>query len=466
MFRRTQQRAISQYNFGQPSLAHAFGPIPRERQAVKAGQVISTKLPNGVRVVSHDLDGAHSVVGVYVDAGPKYDPLACPGLSHVMRYAIQTSNMDNSLFQLDRAMRSTGNAYGHGEICKRYLTWKAEGRRDMWEGPFAMIATGVVAPRFHESDVERFRDTMDNQYEELRWQHPREYCIDALETVAFFKEPLGSPRMVPPEANDRCNQKALVEHWAAHFHPGNVTVAAVNVPHEALIAAYESLPYPHSGEAPHHAKSRPPAFSHGSEAAQFYPGRQEVAYEERAKAMGTSPDMDEEIVAAVGVPTHGRDEDVHKYAASLVAREVYQASVDRLTPPALEPLHGVRTFYRPYASAGLIGVTIRGAPKEIAGLLDAATKCYPTTVSEDAAAAGRARAAMDFRRNHLEMVRDYCDFLATSNATPAQLMEAIEKVTASKVEEVLNAAGGVQPAVYVTGATHTFPKLASLKKVK
>lgn len=183
-----------------------------ERSPVVAGQLQESRSSNGVRIVSHDFDGAHTAVAVYVDAGPKYDPLACPGLSYVMQYALQTSNMNSSLFQLDRTMRSTGNAYGHGEVRKRFLTWKAEGRRDMWERPFEMIATGVVAPRFHESDVERFRDTMDNQLKELRWQNPREYCTDAVETVAFFKEPLGSPRMVSTAANGRCDGKALLNH--------------------------------------------------------------------------------------------------------------------------------------------------------------------------------------------------------------------------------------------------------------
>ncbi|ORC89371.1 mitochondrial processing peptidase alpha subunit [Trypanosoma theileri] len=466
MFRRTQHRAISQYKFGQPSLTQAFGPIPRERQEAKMGKLTTTKLTNGVRVVSQDLDGAHSVFGVYVDAGPKYDPLGCPGLSHVMRYAIQTSNMDSSLFQVDRTMRATGTAYGHGEINKRYIHWKAEGRRDMWEKPFSMIATGVVAPRFHESDVERFRDTMDNQREELRWQHPREYCVDALETVAFFKEPLGAPRMVPAASNDRCNQKALVDHWATYFHPKNVTVAAVNIPHDALIAAYESLPFPHSAEAPHHAKCQPPKFSHANESTQFYPGKQEVAFEDRAKAMGTVPDMDEEVIAAIGAPTFGAEDNVKKYATALVAREVYQSAIDQAMPLACSASYGVQTFYRPYASTGLMGVTLRGAPKEISTLLETATGCFPKSVSSEAAAAGRARAKMAFARSHLDMLRDYCDFIATSPVEAAQVMEAINGVTQSEVEAALTAASSVAPAVFVTGSTFTFPKVASLKKVK
>lgn len=466
MFCRTQHRAIAQYNFGQPSLLRAFGPIPCERQTAKAGKLMSTQLDNGVRVVSHDFDGGHSVVGVYVDAGPKYDPIGCPGLSHVMRYAIQTSNMENSLFQVDRIMRSTGNAYGHGELYKRYLHWKCEGRRDMWERPFAMIATGVVAPRFHESDVERFRDTMDNQREELRWQNPREYCVDALETVAFFKEPLGSPRMVPPEANDRCGQKELVAHWAAHFHPSNVTVAAVNIPHDALVAAYTSLPYPHSAEAPHHASCRLPAFSHANEAAQFYPGRQQVMYEDRAKAMGTVPDMGEEVIAALAAPTFGHDEGARKYATALVAREVYQIALDRATPAVLGASHGAQTFYRPYSSVGLIGVTIRGAPREIADILDTATGFYPARVTDEDIAAGRARAAMALTRNQLDTVRDYCDFIATSKVTPQELINEVGAVTVAEVEKALGAISAVPPAVFVTGSTFTFPKVASLKKIK
>ncbi|EPY35284.1 mitochondrial processing peptidase [Strigomonas culicis] len=379
-----------------------------------------------------------------------------------MRFAIQSSNMENSLFQLDRTMRATGSAYGHGEIDKRFLSWKAESRRDMWEKPFEMLATGVVIPRFHEADIERFRDTMDNQLQEQRWQNPRDYVVDQLETVAFYKEPLGSPRMVPPKANDRCGHKALLDQWASLFQPNRIVVAGVNVPHDALVAAYERLPYKHSAEAPHHARSKAPELNVTSEAAQFNPGRQGVEYENRAGAMGTKPDMDAEVIAAVGVVTSGSGAGAKPYATALVARELFDAA----TRVAGESNYfGVQTFYRPYASAGLIGYTVRGAPGQIEKMVAAAAGAFPTSVAEDALARARARAEMRVHHEQLGVARDYCDFIATSASKAEELAAAVKAVSKADVEEALKAIVAQKPASFTTGDTFVFPLVSSLNKV-
>lgn len=463
MLRATCTRFIYEYKFGQPSLTKSFGTkIAASGLAPQPGTLQETKLPNGVRVVSHDLDGPHSVVGVYAEAGPKFDPVATPGLSYVMRFAIQSSNMENSLFQLDRTMRATGSSYGHGEVEKRFLSWKAESRRDMWEKPFEMLATGVVIPRFHESDIERFRDTMDNQLQELRWQSPRDYAIDSLETVAFYKEPLGSPRMVPPKANDRCSHKALLDHWASLFQPKHIVVAAVNVPHDALVAAYERLPFKHSAEAPHHARCKAPELNVTNEVAQFNPGRHEVEYENRAGAMGTKPDMDPEVIAAVGAVTHGSGAGAKPYATALVARELFDAAT-RVAGGS--NYFGVQTFYRPYATAGLIGYTVRGAPAQIEQMVATAASAFPSSVDEAALSRARARAEMRVINEHLEMARDYCDFIATSGNKAEELVAAVKAVSKADVEEALKAIVAQKPASFTTGDTFVFPLVSSLNKV-
>jgi mitochondrial-processing peptidase subunit alpha len=466
MLRCSSRLGIYEYQFGQPSLKKAFGnkivPAAKPRQP---STLQSTKLTNGVRVVSHDLDGAVTSIGVFADAGPKYDPIATPGLSYVMRFALQTSNMDSSLFQIDRVMRSTGNAYGHGEVCKRYLSWKAEGRRDMWEKPFEMLATGVVAPRFHETDIERFRDTMDNQLEEMRWQTPREYAVDQLETVAFYKEPLGAPRMVPKIANDRCSHKALLDHWAANFLPSRIVIAGVNVPHDALVAAYEKLPYKHSAEAPHHARTKAPPLTHANEQTQFYPASHRVEYEARAAAMGTMPDMQAEVIAAVGVPTYGREDGAKAYATALVTREVYEDAV-RAVYGSRSNLnyYGVQVFYRPYSTAGLIGYTTRGAPGEVEAMVKTAASAFPSSVEESTVSRAVHCAQMRVLHEQVEMVRDYCDFIATSPYGVEELTQAIAAVKKADVEEALKKMLAQKPSMFATGDTFDFPLVPALNR--
>lgn len=74
---------------------------------------------------------------------------------------------------------------------------------------------------------------MDNLNQELRFQAPRCYAVNALESVAFYKEPLGSPRLITSSVgNDRCTSAALLKQYCKLFLPEHVTLAGVNVAHE------------------------------------------------------------------------------------------------------------------------------------------------------------------------------------------------------------------------------------------
>lgn len=461
MLRASVKRQIPQYKFGQTSLSKAFGKLPTEKKAAVDAGVKTTTLANGTKIVTHDREGAQVSLGVYVDAGPKYDPMTAPGLSHVMRFALLTSNYENSLFQIDRTMRSTGFAYGHNEIRKRFVAIKGDGRRDMWAAPFQALATCLTAPRFHEPDVERFRDTIDALLQEQRWQKPRDYVVDQLETVAFFKEPLGNPRLVPAFANDKCSSEAMLNQYASLYVPSAVTIAGVNVAHNDLISAYDSLAYPHSGSAPHHANAARSTLSHTEEAAQFHAGRQFVEYENRAKEMGTRPDQEDEVVAAVGWITNGRDQSIKAFATSLVFTEAYNIALNDGIRYS-DDINGLRTFYRPYSSAGLVGITARGAPADVPKLLRDGAASLPKTVENATLVAARARASLRFQNDELELGRDYADFLGTSKHSAEEIFAAIEGVSAVDLREAIEKLRSSKPAVFATGKTHDFPSIQAL----
>jgi mitochondrial-processing peptidase subunit alpha len=463
MMRSTRRNAVGQYKFGQPPLSKSFGALPREKKVPADSGVKTSTLSNGAKVVTHDKDGGHTALGFYITAGPKMDPLGIPGMSYVMRFAMLTSNFENSLFQIDRTMRSTGFAYGHGEIRKKFLTLKAEGRRDLWQNPFQNLATCVSAPRFHESDIERFRDTMDNLLQEQRWQKPRDYVVDQLETVAFFKEPLGNPRMVPSYANDKASSTALMNQYASLFVPSNVTVAAVNVNHDELVAAYESLQYPHSASAPHHANAPKASVSEKDEAAQFHPGRMLVEYENRAKELGTRPDMEDDVAAAAGWLANGRDESLKSFAASTVFSEAFAAALHEGARYNHQAAQGLRSFYRPFASTGLVGFTAHGAPADVPQMLRDGAALMPKQIDETSLAIAKARAMMRFQTEQLEVARDYADFLGTSSNSAEETFAAIQGVTVADVKAIADRARAAKPALFATGKTLDFPSYEALK---
>eukprot|EP00672_Neobodo_designis_P022431 CAMPEP_0174849746 /NCGR_PEP_ID=MMETSP1114-20130205/17188_1 /TAXON_ID=312471 /ORGANISM="Neobodo designis, Strain CCAP 1951/1" /LENGTH=480 /DNA_ID=CAMNT_0016084141 /DNA_START=34 /DNA_END=1476 /DNA_ORIENTATION=- len=443
--------------------------FPARAEAVPAPVRVS-KLPNGARVITHDLKGPHVAVGAYLDAGAKYDPATAPGLSYVMRWALSSSNMDNSIFQQDRLMRAHGAAREHTEVRKRFIGLKMETMAGgHWQNIAHDIFTSVSAPRMPEWDVERFRDTFDNLLEEMRWNDPRTYCVDQVETVAYFREPLGNPRHVAPEMNAAASHAALIQQWAALCSPSRVVIAGVNIDHDALVAAYENAPFPHSAEAPHHknAQKQLPTVDERNQ----YHGGERVELEDRANAMKTKPDMDKEGIVAIAFPTFGAETNPKGFAAALVARELLAASLGESVAINQEPTHfGVESFYRPYAGSGLIGATIRDEPGAVqAHTLDAAAAVKGLATTPAALDAAKARAIARFANDHLDVARDYVDFLGTSligeslhRYSPDETFANVAAVDASAIKAMTDGFKTVRPSMFATGDVATLPSLRQM----
>ena len=465
MLRRTRLAPISSYEFGHPMMGSAFSkevypsPKPQMYDVVK-----KSTLPNGMKVISQDRKGQMSSVGFFVEAGAKFDPVTAPGLSYVMRWAALTGNASESLFQIDRAMRAVGASYNNTEVNKRYLGFYSEVQREHWRTPIEKMNSCFVVPKFAESDIERFRDTFDNLLEETRWQSPREYCENMLETVAFYKEPLGNSRHVLPQDNDSCSSAELLKQYCSLFTPQRFVLAGVNVDHAELSAFYSTLPFQLSHTAPHFNNAVTQLSPIVDETSQYYGLKEGVKSESRAKEMGTHPHMDEDGCVAIGWLTYGADQDIRKYATSLVVRGMFDNMFKDSIRPNRNAVHfGHRSFYRPYSTAGLVGVTFR-APIDtrLTNEYKSILKCLPTKVAQPEVSAAAARATLNYYTSNVENQRDYLATLATSTFDADSVMAEIQKVTVDDVNNAFAMMKKFKPCAYSTGLTHDFPSLRSL----
>lgn len=461
MLRRSATRKISNYEFGHPDLCSSLGGqvFSKPKAAIDHG-IKTTTLPNGMKVVTHDRGGPQCSIGYYMKAGAKYDGVATPGLSWVLRHALLTSNLENSLFQIDRAFRAVGGNYDTDEVAKQWIAIKSTILRQHWKVPIDVFQAAVAAPRFEEADIERFRDTWDNQLEELRFQQPREYCIHEVEQVAFFKEPLGSPRMVPPDHNDTCSSEALIKQYCRLVKPDRMVLSAINVAHEEVVAAVANAPFTHSSNAPHHQKCGFEELEQTNEWKQYCPGKYHYHLERRATKMGSKPEYDEEAIYALAWPTYGRDASIGQYATGLVVAEQLAIALQDGINWDRSMIHrGNRPFLRQFSSIGLMGVTGRNSPDKITADIQAASKVLRTMGDLNAA---KARAEVAFAQNNTEMDRDYLAFLATSPYTFEDTIAAIRKVSTTDAASLLERVRESLPCFYTTGSNDYVPSMRSL----
>lgn len=65
-------------------MTKGFPTIVQEYSKASTGLSKITTLPNGIRVASENTPGHFSAVGVYVDAGSRYETSATRGVSHIL----------------------------------------------------------------------------------------------------------------------------------------------------------------------------------------------------------------------------------------------------------------------------------------------------------------------------------------------------------------------------------------------
>lgn len=464
--RRSCLSRISNYNFGHPAMNIGYGQVmTRQAPPMPDEGVKTTVLENGTKVITHDKGEQAASVSIYADAGVKYDPLSAPGLSNVMSWSLLTSNLTTSMFQVNRALNAIGASWTETEIKKRHLGWTVESQREHWKIATEQLGTCLASPRFCSQDVEKGRDVLDAVNEETRWSQPRTYCVNELETVAFYKEPLGNPRMVPPETNDKCNTEALLAKYCTFMTPGRVTISAINVPHQELCAFYSgSLPVKHDASAPHFKQALLDSTStNASEVQQYKGGNEGVLIENRPEAMTTKCDWQEEGIAAVGWLTNGGSDGTAKEAATgLVLQELFNIQIqDGIRIDRSDYHKGIRAFYRPYSTAGLIGFTVREEPKDLTAAVTTALKNSWPVDFPGTLAAAKARAVTNLFLQH-ESVRDYNSFLATSRHSFEELYAAIEDLKTADVTAAADFAKSQQPVFYSTGNIAALPSLRQI----
>eukprot|EP00796_Vickermania_ingenoplastis_P004285 gene4285-3101_t len=459
---------------GLPDAKVYFTP---EDTAHSPESVSVSTLPNGARVISHNLRGPMVSVGAYILAGSSYDPIPCPGVSSLLHHALAGGA---NAPDVHRSLQRTGAQLNNYELFKHYIALRLDSQGGLWQKPLAELPnkasvvqqslfSSLATPPLPEeaADLKALQkaaalsSTMSAGA--IRVSHE-------LESIAFFKQRLGSPRHLPLNNVQGVSAELLREQYNRFVLPSRIVIAGVNVSHGDLVAAYENTTAQHSETAEHHQKALKDMgklFAAGTETAQYTGGERHDHTEgerETRVALGW-----------LGVGRHHSQ--LKQHAASLVVESMLEARCRKLSPLGYLstdiPLP-VSAFYHPFQTAGLIGVTVVAEPREAtklvseaAGMVQSAVQC----VAADELEAAKVSAQIAFRQHNLESIRTYCDFLGTSlpenpnSSVPRKaesILEALKNVEVSDVQRVAAVMFSSPVSLYACGNTLALPSRAQL----
>jgi len=193
-----------------------------------------TSTNNGVRVASETAHGETATVGVWIDAGSRYETGANNGAAHFLEHMAFKGTNKRTQQQLEKEIENMGghlNAYTSREQTVYY----AKVFKDDVPKAMEVLSDILINSKLDESAITRERDVIMREMEEVNKQY-EEVILDHLHETAFMGTGLGRTILGPEENIRNLTRQDLKDYITTHYTPDRMVIAAAGaVNHNQLV---------------------------------------------------------------------------------------------------------------------------------------------------------------------------------------------------------------------------------------
>ncbi|OQO10305.1 Mitochondrial-processing peptidase subunit alpha [Cryoendolithus antarcticus] len=208
---------------------------PSEKEPTDLDSI--TTLPNGLRVATEALPGHFSGIGVYVDAGSRYENDGLRGVSHIIdRLAFKSTEQHTGDEVLEKIDALGGNIQCASS--RESLMYQSATFNSAVPEAVALLAETIRSPKITEEEVERQLETADYEIGEI-WGKPELILPELVHMAAYKDNTLGNPLLCPKERLDSINKRTVEAYRKAFFKPERIVVAFAGVEHEEAVRLAE-----------------------------------------------------------------------------------------------------------------------------------------------------------------------------------------------------------------------------------
>lgn len=203
-------------------------------------EVHSTRLPNGITVLTEHMPGLRSVTaGIWVRRGSRHEAPELNGICHFIEHAVFKGTRRRTA--RDIAVESDRLGGNLDAFTTHEMTGFAVKVADKsLPEAFDLLADLLAHPRFDQNDLEREQKVI---LEEMKMVEdtPDELLGELFNAAYFPGHPLGRPIEGTEETISSFDHNTISTFHAREFSPTNLVVAAAgNVDHERLVGLVEN----------------------------------------------------------------------------------------------------------------------------------------------------------------------------------------------------------------------------------
>lgn len=205
--------------------------IPKAQEPTEFDNI--AKLPNGVRVASEALPGSFSGVGVYIEAGSRFENGYLSGVSHIVDRLAFKSTHNKSAEDMQEIVESLG-----GNIqcvsSRESMMYQAATFNSSVGAATELLAETVRNPRITDEEINDELVTAQYEIDEI-WKKPELILPELVHMAAFKNNTLGNPLLCPAERIPEINKTVVETYREAFYRPERTVVAFAGVPHAEAV---------------------------------------------------------------------------------------------------------------------------------------------------------------------------------------------------------------------------------------
>ncbi|KAF0689618.1 Aste57867_18949 [Aphanomyces stellatus] len=209
-------------------------PVLKPASQLKAPRTELTVLPNGLRVISQETYGQASTVGLFIDAGSRFEDDSNTGITHMMEHLGFKSSVTRPHAELVREFEDIG-AQTTASSGREQLIYTVDVLRDNVDRALELLADAILRPAITDDEVEMTKTIMEIQSEDLK-ENPQMFLQERIHTAAYgIDHTLGRPLQCPLDKVDNLSRETVAAYMKKFFVAPRMVLAGSGIEHAALV---------------------------------------------------------------------------------------------------------------------------------------------------------------------------------------------------------------------------------------
>ncbi|CAK9289956.1 unnamed protein product [Gordionus sp. m RMFG-2023] len=209
-------------------------PITYEQTIYNMPETKISTLKNGMKIASEDSGLQTCTVGVWIDAGSRYESEENNGTAHFLEHMAFKGTSKRSQVDLELEVENMGahlNAYTSREQTVYYAKCLSKDINKAMD----ILSDILLNSKFGEAEIERERGVILREMQEVE-TNLQEVIFDHLHSCAYQGTPLGRTILGPTENIRTINRNHLVNYIKDHYKSTRMVIAAAGgINHDQLV---------------------------------------------------------------------------------------------------------------------------------------------------------------------------------------------------------------------------------------